>query len=126
MGSTLLVVEDSPVIGVLVKKIVERNQGDATLLTATNGKQGIDLLKARRPDVVVLDWMMPDFGGQYFLEEQKKDPEVAGIPVLIHTALSEDRIRKEIEAFPAVKEFLQKPVVPSKLLERVKAYLSGR
>ena len=125
MASTILVVEDSPVIGALMKKVVERNTPGITLLNATDGKDGVEMLRQYRPDLVVLDWMMPDFGGRYFLEEQRKDPEVADTPVILHSAVPQNAIQNEFEGFASIVEFIPKPVVPTKLYERIQAHLGG-
>ncbi len=123
MPSTLLIVEDSSAIGTLMEKIVRRERADTVFLSATNGKAGVELARQYEPDLVILDWMMPNFGGEYFLEQQKKDPRIADIPVIVHSALPASHLDERLEDFPAVKECIQKPVQPVRLWDRIQTYL---
>lgn len=61
--------EDSPVIGALVSKTVEWKIENITVVAAAAGKEGFGLLKKRRPYLVILDSMMPGFGGKFLLEQ---------------------------------------------------------
>ena len=123
MPATVFVVEDSPVIGARVKKILERNVEGVQLLCASDGKEGFEMLRDYSPDVVILDWMMPDFFGSYFLEKQREAPDVADVPVILHSALGREQLGSELEDFDSVKSFLQKPVLPKKLFEQLRPFL---
>lgn len=119
----LLIVEDSPVIGTLVRKILERLGPHIQLVAALNGKQGIEEAKKERPSLVILDWMMPEYGGEYFLKEQCHIPEIANVPVFVHTGLKEEDLKNIIKNYPAVKSFIRKPIIPTKLFAKIKTFL---
>lgn len=123
MSSTLLVVEPSLVVTVLVKKTVLRNDPEINLFSAENGKSGIKIAKNEKPDLILLAWAMPDFDGKYFLEELHKDSNLSSIPVLLHTSIPEDSIKINLESYPNIKEFIKKPLAPSKLYIRLEKYL---
>jgi CheY-like chemotaxis protein len=77
--------------------------------TASNGKEALRLLKDEnlRPDVILLDIMMPEMDGYVFRGEQKKDPDLASIPVIVFTAYGTPHdTAKQLDA----AGFLKKPL----------------
>jgi DNA-binding response OmpR family regulator len=56
---------------------------------ATDGRKGIDLARRYRPDVILLDWMLPDMDGMEVFAELKKDPGTANTPIFMLTAKKE-------------------------------------
>lgn len=69
----------------LVRRILQ-SQGDFTIFEAGNGREGLELVRRERPDLVVLDLMMPEMDGYAVLDALKTDPATAGIPVIVSTA----------------------------------------
>lgn len=123
---TLLVIEDDPVITFIVRKMIERQRGPAVqVLNSQNGKEGIETARKHKPDLILLDWMMADYDGEYFLKQQLKTPELVDVPVLIYTALSEEKLEKIKKTYPAVKLSIHKPVLPSKLYQKMEPFLKG-
>ncbi|HET9442674.1 MAG TPA: response regulator [Acidimicrobiales bacterium] len=120
----VLVVDDEPDIRDLVRMTVEFD-GHA-VLTACDGAEALDAVRNERPDLVILDVMMPEKDGWQVLEAMKADrePEVSAIPVILLTARSGDmdRIRGGIEG--AVR-YLTKPFSPEQLREEVNEILAG-
>jgi CheY-like chemotaxis protein len=82
----VLVVEDGPYIGAMVKAALE-DEGYRVQLEA-NGRAGIAAARAARPTVVVLDLMLPDLDGQEVLRALKEDPATASIPVIVMSAVA--------------------------------------
>ncbi len=60
------------------------------VMTAPGGKEALDVLKETRPDLIVLDIMMPEIDGFQVLEHIKGDPEIKNVPVIMLTAKSQD------------------------------------
>jgi two-component system, OmpR family, phosphate regulon response regulator PhoB len=117
---TLLVVEDHVVTQALVEKAIAARRGSSIqVLCAANGKEGLELARQHRPDLVLLDWMMPDYGGEWFLREQAQVPSIADVPVLVHTALNEEKVHEILKCYPVVKGIVHKPLVPSKLCDKI-------
>jgi len=61
------------------------------VLEAANGREGLDALIAQRPDVVLLDLLMPEMDGHAFLAERARNPELASTPVIIMSAHAEQQ-----------------------------------
>jgi CheY-like chemotaxis protein len=80
----ILVVDDERLI-VKTTCILLRHMGYATL-EALNGEQGLEVALAEKPDLILLDLIMPGQDGWQVLEKLKASPETAGIPVVIFTA----------------------------------------
>jgi CheY-like chemotaxis protein len=82
------------------------------------GKEALRLLQQEklRPDLILLDIMMPDMDGRTFRTEQRKDPEIASIPILVFTAYGSPKdVAQQLQA----AGFLNKPLRLSELLSAV-------
>ncbi|MHB8974332.1 MAG: hybrid sensor histidine kinase/response regulator [Pirellulaceae bacterium] len=86
--ASILVVDDTPDMVMLMTMAVKK-QG-YTALTATSGLQALELAAAMRPDVILLDIMMPGMDGIQVLSTLKQDPTLCDIPVILVTAKGED------------------------------------
>jgi CheY-like chemotaxis protein len=90
----ILLVDDDPQNITLVKAMLRPFA--FTILSARGGKEGIKIAQAEKPDLIILDLMMPDVDGFEVVQALKKDPELAKCPILIYTAkniTAEDRAR---------------------------------
>jgi DNA-binding response OmpR family regulator len=117
---TILVIDDEP--GII--EIIEANlEGDGfTVVSAPNGREGLERIKSDRPELVVLDVMMPEMDGWEVLRRVEQDPDTAGIPVIMLTAKAadEDYIHGLEEG---AVEYLTKPFLPQELVNRIKITL---
>lgn len=83
MGRTILVVDDESTSLKLVEFILKKK---FNILTAMNGKQAIDVAKKQKPDMILMDIMMPEMNGYEALEKLQADKETKKIPVVMLTA----------------------------------------
>ncbi|HTV21951.1 MAG TPA: response regulator transcription factor [Polyangiaceae bacterium] len=118
----ILVVEDDADIRESVVEILE-DEGH-TVTAAADGREALDqLLSASpRPDLILLDLMMPVMSGYQFREEQLKVPSLASIPVLIVTA--DVNARAKVDSLKAAG-FVQKPLKIQPLLDLIDQLLAG-
>ncbi len=88
-----------------------------------SGEQGLALMRERKPDLVLLDLMMPQFSGWDVYRAMKTEPALADIPVIIITArvLSRDRIL--VEGLPPVDDYITKPFDVKQLIRSVQQLL---
>ena len=122
---TVLVVDDDPDFVESVSKLLQRN-GFETLL-ATDGVEAIAQAKKYHPDAMVLDVMMPNKDGYVACREFKADPETAGIPILLLTAVASHVPTTKYTHFDGMTtdadDYLDKGSEPEEIMERVKELL---
>lgn len=123
---TILVIEDNQVVSMVLQRCFARERREHLRVeVATNGLEGYQAACARRPDLIIVDLMMPVYDGRAFLELAVRGGKLEGVPIIIHSALEEDEILGVIAQFPVVKGYLRKPVSPTKLVQMIRQHLEG-
>ena len=108
--SRVAVVDDTPEARRLIRRILQ-SQGDFEIFEATNGREAIELVTKERPDLVILDLMMPEVDGFAVLDALRGNPDTANIPVIVATAkeLTVDekgRLQGQIQSLMMKGDFL--------------------
>ena len=116
----ILIVEDEMNIRQLVRYNLEKE--GFQVLEATDGLQGLKMAKLEKPDLVLLDLMLPEMDGLEVCRSLKGNPGTAALPVIMVTAKSEE-IDKVIGLELGADDYLTKPFSPRELVARVKAVL---
>jgi signal transduction histidine kinase/CheY-like chemotaxis protein len=80
---TVLLVDDEEDELHLFARMLQAEEGRYAILQVTTGRRALNMLRSRRPDLVLLDLNMPDISGFQVLEEKARDPEIAAIPVIV-------------------------------------------
>jgi len=120
----ILCIEDEAGMLDLLRLILE--SAGYTFLGAKDGQEGLDVMQRERPDLILLDLMLPEVGGAEVLLRKKQDPAIQHIPVIAVTAMSSafDQImwkhRTEIE------DYITKPFMRKQLLSSIERVLAGR
>lgn len=123
MPQTILVVDDKANIRILLQDYLTE-QGYA-VVTATNGREALFAARAEKPDLILLDIMMPRMSGFQVCRKLKADPKTRDIQILMVTALNElGDIEQAAEC--GTDDFVSKPVNKFELLTRVKSLLRVR
>jgi CheY-like chemotaxis protein len=114
---TVLLVDDDPLILEVLRTILDLEEFEVT--TASDGREAIDAVERRRPDVVVCDVMMPGVGGLEVCRTLKAAHETADVPVILLTARDrpEDRQAGEDAGCDA---YLTKPFSPLQLIDVIR------
>ena len=119
-NETILVVDDEEDVVNLVRYNLQKASYD--VLTAVNGVDGLRLIRDSRPDVVVLDLMLPRMDGLSVCREVRGDPEVSHTPILMLTAKNQQKDRiKGLQ--DGADDYLTKPFSTRELILRVGAIL---
>jgi two-component system response regulator RpaA len=120
MSQVILVVDDDPDICEIVKVNLEGVGYDVRV--ASDGAAGLAMARELRPDLIVLDVLMPELDGWQVLERLAKDPATAGLPVIMLTCKGEDQdILHGLDQ--GAVEYLTKPFYPENLVASVKILL---
>lgn len=118
----ILVVDDSADSLNLISDALE--EAGISVLVALDGQQAITIAQRLRPDMILMDAIMPKMGGFEACRRLKADPELADIPVIFMTGLAEtEDIVQGLEAGGV--DYLTKPIRPAELLARMKVHLSN-
>jgi threonine synthase len=118
----IAIVEDTPEARRLIRRILQ-SQGNFTIIEATNGREGLEMIQRELPDLIILDLMMPELDGFSVLEALRSKSETASIPVIVATAkeLTPDeksRLGGQIQTLMQKGDFLN-----DEFLEEVKALI---
>jgi CheY-like chemotaxis protein len=118
MTRHVLVIDDDLDIREAIAEILEEH--GATVTTAVNGQDGLEKLRAGpRPDVVLLDLMMPVLDGRAFCERVRSEPELAGLRIVVLSAYREvEELAREL----GVVSVMPKPLDLPKLVELVERH----
>jgi CheY-like chemotaxis protein len=118
----ILVVDDEPYMIRLLQHHIER--AGYRMVKATNGREALERIRDERPDLVLMDVMMPEINGLEVLAEVRKRAETRDLPVIMMTANAQRFPREEAEA-AGVSAFLTKPFSPTQLMAEVRRQLGG-
>ena len=116
----LLLVDDEPTNLQVLRQVL---QADYRLVFATDGERAVQLAREQRPDLILLDIMMPRMDGYAVCRALKADATTAAIPVIVVTALS-DRQGATGGFDAGAVDYITKPVSPSVVRARVRTHLS--
>ncbi len=113
----LLVIDDSQVIRARVREMLPPQEYE--VLEASDGIQGLDLVHQERPDLIMLDFLLPRLSG-WEVFQQLQQPDLKEIPLVVMSGRKEEVIHKIQEPFLAF-EFIEKPFEQKQLLEAIQA-----
>jgi two-component system phosphate regulon response regulator PhoB len=117
----ILVVEDADEISELIAFKLRGAGYD--VYTAADGEAGVATARSIRPDLVLLDWMMPRLNGLDAAAAMRADPELANVPIIMLTAKGQERdVQRGFTV--GVDDYIVKPFSPRELMSRVEAVLA--
>jgi two-component system alkaline phosphatase synthesis response regulator PhoP len=117
----ILIIEDEKILAEMYREKLEMEGFKVAL--AFDVKEGIEMAKKEKPDLILLDILLPVENGVSFLRKQKEDKEISEIPVIAFSNYDDLRTKKEAMEL-GVKEYLIKTnYTPSEIIEKIKKYL---
>src|SRR5262245_425742 len=119
---TILVVEDNLDMN---QFIVDTLCGEYDVISAFDGKEGLDKTLKHKPDLVLSDIMMPQVGGEEMVLEIRRSPELSGIGIILLTAKADEEVRVRLLRAGA-QDFVTKPFLREELKARVRNIMSGK
>jgi two-component system, cell cycle response regulator len=120
MQKKILLIDDSSVNNLLLQNVLEDEK--FSVLVAFNGKEGLDLIKGAKPDLILLDIMMPRMDGIEVLQKIVSDEATNKIPVIMLTAKT-DKADRQISLEMGAVDFITKPVNIDELLGKINTIL---
>ena len=117
---SVLIIDDSEFFLQLIVSFFKRS--GCKTLTAKDGKEAFDILKELKPDLILLDYYLPDIQGDECCRKMKADPNIKNVPVIMVTASDkEEDMSKCFEA--GCDNYVTKPIDKMELLDKVKKYI---
>lgn len=118
----ILIVDDSPTEVHVLKTMLEKNGFET--MSATSGEDGIALAKQEKPDLILMDVVMPGMNGFQATRKITKEPETSAIPVIIVTTKDQETDRVW-GIRQGAKDYVTKPAQESELISKINQALTG-
>jgi len=116
----ILVIDDEPEMVEMLKMRLEAS--GYIVISASNGRQGLEIAQKEKPDLILLDIMMPEIDGFGVLSRLKNNAETGLIPVIMLTAKAETSSIIQAQKLFA-NDYIVKPFEPKQLLDLIKKYI---
>ena len=121
MKKKVLVVDDEPAVRQLLRKILSK---DYAVLEAQNGEEAVNMAQSLKPDVILMDMMMPKMDGLTACHAIKTNQITRGIPVVMLTAIDYELNKKLSKDVMGADEYITKPFNSQALLKTIRQLLS--
>lgn len=122
LSKKILIVEDEKILAEMYRD--RFTQEGYQVILAFTSEEGIDLTKKEKPDLILLDILLPKENGVSFLKRLKKEPDLSSIAVVAFSNYDEPKTRKEAENLGIKAYLLKTDFTPQDLVEKIKEYLS--
>jgi two-component system, OmpR family, alkaline phosphatase synthesis response regulator PhoP len=117
----ILVADDESEIRLMVNRMLGK---DYFVLEAANGKEAVNVARLQKPDLVLMDIMMPDMDGYSACHAIKSDPETRNIPVIMVTGI-EHELNLKLSREMGADGYITKPFSLEELVETVERFVTG-
>jgi CheY-like chemotaxis protein len=121
----ILLIDDEEDFGFFMKLNLEKT-GRFEVTTTTSGTKGLILASKERPDLILLDIIMPELSGGHVAEQLLENPETANIPVLFITAIASRTDVQSQRGTIGGRSFIAKPVSSEELLAKIDRFFAGK
>lgn len=119
MSTKILLIEDDQILAELLEKKLEASGYNA--IVVMDGQKGLEAIKAEKPDLVLLDILLPTLNGYEILEAKRLDPEIKDIPVVIISNSGQPVELQRALELGAQDYFIKAQIDPDEILSKVKA-----
>jgi CheY-like chemotaxis protein len=123
MTTSILIIDDEEDVRAITQMGLEMAT-DWNVITASSGREGLLLAETEQPEVILLDWMMPDWDGRETLDRLKANQKTAQIPVILMTAKNQSAIANKITELE-ILGVITKPFRPLQLSAEITKILDN-
>lgn len=121
MSKVVLLVEDNDFIRNMYQ--LKLAKADFTVIEAIDGNMALEKVKEHKPDLILLDLMMPNVGGLEVLKALNKDGIVPGVPVIVLTNIMDPQTVETAKQYGAQDYIVKTDLTPSQVVEKLQPYL---
>ena len=119
----ILIIEDEKILGEMYRHKFIRSGFE--VIWAEGAKEGMELAKKEKPDLILLDILLPKENGIFFLQKMKKDSAVNSIPVVVFSNFDDPETKKTAKSLGVKNYLIKTNYTPQEIVEKVKGYLSS-
>lgn len=119
----ILIVDDDPALRQMYSVQLGK---DYTVVEAADGEEGLNKAKSEKPDLILLDIMMPKFDGIAYLSKIKEDPELSATPIVMLTNFGQENLVQQAFTLGVTDYLLKYKVTPAEMAEKVAQVLSAK
>ena len=120
MKKTILFIDDNPVDRALISRLLSKYDFD--VLLAEDGLIGLRMAQEKKPDLILLDILLPGISGIELCKKFKEDPVIKNIPVIFYTSIDTPKHLIDYASYGA-KDYIQKTTPPEDLVSSIRAVL---
>jgi two-component system cell cycle response regulator DivK len=121
-GCLMLIVDDNDELRILFKQLFEME--GYTVIEAVNGRDGVDAAIRERPQLILMNYLMPVMDGLKATVEIRRQPGLEKVPILLNSICSTEEMWEPAQR-AGCDDFFEMPISPRKLIEKVRAYTSA-
>jgi DNA-binding response OmpR family regulator len=119
----IFLVEDDPFLSALLKSRLTKEGFD--VIHVKDGEEAVNLLRDIKPDIILMDIILPRKSGFEVMEEMKADPQISNAPVMIISNLGQDSDIQRGKELGAVEYFVKAKISIDELIEKIKEFLDS-
>jgi DNA-binding response OmpR family regulator len=119
----VVVVDDSPLVLRFVEQVLGRSFPDLAVVTVETGQEGLDCVREYQPELIILDYVLPDFNGEAFCRALLEDAVIGSIPVIIMSGLH-SHLQSLQGKHANILSVLEKPFTEERLIEEARRGLA--
>ncbi|HDR90323.1 MAG TPA: response regulator [Bacteroidetes bacterium] len=119
-GAKILVIDDSNTNVVLLDVVLQKEGYE--VITASSAREALAYLEKDKPDLILLDILMPQTNGLELLEKIRQEPKLADLPVIMITAVGNENYKEKAQKLGAV-DYFEKPIDVTQVIKKIKSVL---
>ena len=120
-GKTILIVEDEKLLSEMYEDVFEKE--GFYVKVAVTGEEALQVARESKPDFILLDILLPEKNGIYFLEQRKKEPALADIPVMAFSNFNDANIQKDAFRLGVQDYLIKTDYTPQEVVRKVQKYI---
>ena len=117
----ILLVEDEALLAEMYRELFEKEGFD--IMSAGTGEEAISVALKEKPAFILLDILLPESNGIYFLEQRSQDPEIADIPVIAFSNFDDPKMKESALSLGAKDYLIKTNYTPQEVVAKVKQYV---
>lgn len=122
MSKRILIIEDEKILAEMYQE--KFKQTGFEVISAMEAEEGLRIAEKEKPDLILLDILLPRENGIFFLKNLKNNKEISSIPVIVFSNFDDPNIRKQAKQFGAKDYLIKTDYTPRQIVEQIKKFIN--